>query len=561
MTTAFGADFDGDGTAEVVVNDNRNLYDRSQRFGRTWVLRRDPGGGHVATDAVSAEVHGCRFAADLDGDGQTDLLCSAPTPKVYWNDAGTFSPSAATALEADEVIMSAAAWDLDEDGLLDVVLSRWMAPLRVFHNLGQRRFEDVTERWGVETPALQMTWQTTFLDFDRDGHDDLYVVNDGDAHENLALRSLGPGVGGEPRFERFRPMPEEDDRWGYFGTSNASPMGVAVGDLDSDGGWEIFLADRAPGAVLSQRGGREWVLVTDELGLAFESNARGEFMVPWSPRFWDADHDGALDLLVPCGDDLGHAEMGDRGPSRLLFFQGDGRGVMASVGDPRSLPTGHFSHVALVDLDGDLDLDLILGGFGQGLRVLRNELLPAGPHLLLDLRGRASNPVGLGAVVTARVGGVSHVHLYGGHGALQAIDAPTLDLALGASTEGDELQVRWPSGYEQTVRGLAPGRRHLVEEPELFTLDPPSRHRPAGGVGGFMITVRPVDAEGAPARGAVVQVEAPFNAEARWRGPVEATADGGFRRELLSRSTPGSVALRISIDGAPLRVRPRVWFD
>jgi hypothetical protein len=38
-------------------------------------------------------------------------------------------------------------------------------------------------------------------------------------------------------------------------------------------------------------------------------------------------------------------------------------------------------------------------------------------------------------------------------------------------------------------------------------------------------------------------------------------ADGSWRRVLRAGAAPGSVALRVTVDGRALPARPRVWFD
>jgi hypothetical protein len=40
-----------------------------------------------------------------------------------------------------------------------------------------------------------------------------------------------------------------------------------------------------------------------------------------------------------------------------------------------------------------------------------------------------------------------------------------LHFGLGSAAQLDELKIRWPSGAEQTLRNLAAGQRHRIEEP------------------------------------------------------------------------------------------------
>jgi hypothetical protein len=73
--------------------------------------------------------------------------------------------------------------DFDNDGLQDVYLSRTDIPNKLYRNLGDFKFEDVTFEAGVDgTIQNQVPWGTSgsFADIDNDGDLDLaFAVNDG----------------------------------------------------------------------------------------------------------------------------------------------------------------------------------------------------------------------------------------------------------------------------------------------------------------------------------------------------------------------------------------------
>ena len=70
--------------------------------------------------------------------------------------------------------MGAAVGDYDGDGRVDLFVTGWRDQ-RLYRNLGDGRFEDVTDRAGL-TSSL---WSTSaaFADLDGDGDLDLYVAN------------------------------------------------------------------------------------------------------------------------------------------------------------------------------------------------------------------------------------------------------------------------------------------------------------------------------------------------------------------------------------------------
>ena len=557
VTSALAHDLDGDGVSEVVLNDNRQVYDRSLYDGDTRLFRRGAGGTWGAAEVLPGGVHGCRFAADLDGDGHVDLLCSAPETAIYWDVSHGLDLARRTVLAPVTAVMSASTWDIDEDGLLDVVVTRWMDTVGVFRGLGDRRYEDVSERWGLA--IVGMTWQMGYIDLDRDGRDDLFVMNDGDAHENITFRALGPGVDGEPGFARHNPVPMPDDPNVLFGTSNRAPMGYALGDIDGDGAQEIVFGDQTPSTVLGTDPQRGWRTLNTALNLSRELGTTGQHLVPWSPRFWDVDHDGLLELLIPCGDDEGFSMMAGRGDSIPLFYAGvAGRGF-EPLHTGAGFGPGHAANVTFGDLDGDGDLDVLMGGFGQPEKIYRNETVPSGGHALISLRGTVSNAAGLGARVEVRAGALRRAFVYGGHGAPQVTDAPTLDVATGSAAVIDEVIVRWPSGLVRRWTDLPVGAPRTLEEPAALAITPPSRRVAADGTSLVTIAVRPVDEAGAPRVATSVAIESP-SPVAAWVGPTRVDAAGLATRALRAPASPGSAVIQVTVDGVAWRVRPRVWF-
>ncbi|MFN8167147.1 MAG: FG-GAP-like repeat-containing protein, partial [Candidatus Nanopelagicales bacterium] len=435
VTSVFATDFEGDGRAELVLNLTQDLYAPTRHRSGSWIARRE-GDARWTVSRNPDEVGMCRTAADLDDDGDPDLVCVGRAARVMWNEQGRFDVGRSTPLALRGAAMAAMAWDLDRDGLLDLVVSHWEgATLQVFQNLGGGRFDDVSTTWGLSVDG--MTWCTGIVDFDDDGGEDLYVVGDGAAHENLALRNTGPAPDGSPRFARVTPSgdPRQAARW--FGTSDAGPMGLAFGWIDDDDRPDLVVASdlfSGPGLpVLSARTRGDCRSISAQFRLATEVSDTGAPMIPWSPRIWDFDHDGRADLLVPCGDDLGHGGGPRRGASRVLALRGGADGVLRDVTDALLPTRGHFMTPSLVDLDDDDDLDLVLGGFGQPWQVYRNDLTPRAPHTLLRLVGTSSNTDALGATVTVRVGAQTRRHRIGDLAAPQATELGPVDLALGAA--------------------------------------------------------------------------------------------------------------------------------
>lgn len=121
-------------------------------------------------------------AADVDGDGLLDLyFLSLVGGNELWRNRGdgTFEEITARAgvgLE-DRVGMAASFADYDNDGDQDLFVTTVKTGNVLFANQGDGRFEDVTEKVGLDHVGHSSTG--VFFDYDRDGFLDLFLTNVG----------------------------------------------------------------------------------------------------------------------------------------------------------------------------------------------------------------------------------------------------------------------------------------------------------------------------------------------------------------------------------------------
>ena len=382
---------------------------------------------------------------DIDEDGLLDvyLVQSGPVPGA----AGSGSPSSSGGASADGP-GNPGAPSSAADGLRN----------RLYRNLGDGAFEDVTDAAGVGDAGYGAG--ATAADYDRDGLVDLYVLNVG---ANRLYRNGGGGV-----FEDATARAGVgDDAW-----SSSAVFFDYDGDLDLDlfvVNYVVWSAARerpclgpnglrnycnpaeyapAPDTLYRNEGGGRFTDVSEAAGIRSVAGP-GLGVVAG-----DFDGDGLVDLYVA----------NDQAVNHLWLNEGDGtfredalaRGAaLNELGQPEA-----GMGIAVADPDGDGDLDLFLTHLsGETNTFYRND----GAGFFLD----ATDETGLGGVSQPYTGFGTSWFDYDGDGFLD------LFIANGKVTPGDDaafdyrepnqlLRARPSGGYED-VSLLAGAALELLE--------------------------------------------------------------------------------------------------
>ncbi len=291
-TAASFGDFDNDGRLDLYV----------ATAGRA-SLFRNAGGGRFRDVARSVGLVDSAHAAkalfvDLDHDGDLDLfVASAAGNRAFRNNLdGTFTETTAPmGLATGGGSRDVAVGDFDGDGRTDLVVVGTDGRVRLFHNLGQGHFEDVTATSGLG--GMEHAGAVAVGDYDNDGYLDLFFTSlDGKGPGRGPGRGPGPALyhnRGDGTFEL-------DDRTRALRRALAGVAGLdaVFFDFDNDGWLDLLVVGKPP-----VPDGRGVFLFRDDRTRGFEDvsgilpndlRAGGGRAVAVA----DFDQDGDLDVIV-----------------------------------------------------------------------------------------------------------------------------------------------------------------------------------------------------------------------------------------------------------------------
>jgi len=332
------ADLDGDGDLDVMSASYDN--DPQAPIGKIAWYANDGVGEFGSQHAITTAADGarCVYAADLDGDGDLDVLSASwEDDKIAWyaNDgSGHFGSQQVIGREADGATSIYAA-DLDGDGDLDVLsASYWDGKIAWYANDGSGYFgpqQVIT----VEAPGANCVYAA-----DLDGDADVDVLS---ASSDLS----GPG-----KIAWYA-----NDGSGHFGRQEVITTGtdggesVYAADLDGDGDIDVLSASYTHKTDRPTNSKIAWY-VNDGTGhFASQQVISTAVRGPKCVYGADLDADGDLDVLSASSAD-----------DKIAWYANDGTGQFGPQQVTTNAADGAHS-VYAADLDGDGNLDVLSASY------------------------------------------------------------------------------------------------------------------------------------------------------------------------------------------------------
>lgn len=428
-------DYDNDGFDDMYITG----------YGGNHLLHNEGGSGKftdvTAVAGLADNAHGARYGTsaafgDYNNDGFLDLYVCC---YCKWS------------VETNKTCAT-------PDGKPDYCTPDVMPPSthRLFRNNGNGTFTDVTEQSGISKHkghGLGVVW----LDYDNDGHEDIFVAND----LNIAFLWHNNGDGTFSNVSDIAGCAYNSDG------QEMSGMGIGVGDFDNSGKESLFIGNfsEQPNTLFKNLGKGLFLDVSNEVGVAIPHMQ----YLTFGCDFIDYDADGWKDIITANGHVsvyISETSPGVKYREPRQLYHNQGNGTYALVEDRLGALTIPMVSrgLAVGDYDNDGLPDFMVVNQNDPIHLYHNDLNTPNHSVLIKTVGTKSNRNGYHAKITLHSGGkryFSEVHSSSSY--LSHSDSRVY-FGLGASSTVDSIEIVWPSGIKDSIKGLAADYIYTVTE-------------------------------------------------------------------------------------------------
>src|SRR5450755_1096669 len=483
-------DLDGDGWPDIVLINGKDFTPAARKYLPALYRNNHDGTFTDITrgSGLDIEMYGMGIAAaDYDNDGLPDLYITAlEGDRLFHNEGhGHFRDVTPQSGIHNANFATSAAWlDYDKDGKADLFVANYVAwskdkdlwcsldgtaksyctpesyngtSSKLYHNLGNGKFEDVTAKAGLGDKTGKALGIVVF-DYNGDGWPDIFVSND--TQPSKLYKNNGNGT-----------FTEEGMQAGVaFGEDGVArgAMGVDADDYDHSGKPHLLVGNFANQMLALYHNEGKGFFV-DEAPSSTIGRA-SLLSLTFGAFFFDFDLDGWDDIFAANGHiepDINRIQPKVSYREAPLLFHNQGHGHFENVSDDvgsdfRKPIVARGAAYADYDRDGDLD---VLISTNDGSPVLfTNDGGNRNNWLTVRLNGTKSNRSGLGAIVRVEsaIGKQWKVVHSGSSYCSQSELALTFGLAKERTTA--DVSVEWPSGGRQQFKNVAVNQFLTIDE-------------------------------------------------------------------------------------------------
>jgi enediyne biosynthesis protein E4 len=485
-------DYDNDGYPDILLMNGEDWPGHPKVPGSTLKLYHNNHDGTFADVTRKAGLAIPMFGfgtaiGDYDNDGFDDIFVTAlgQSHLFHNNGNGTFSDvTKAAGVWGPNEFSTGAAWvDYDRDGKLDLVVANYVqwsiagdlfctldgtrksyctpesykgSSARLWHNLGNGKFEDATQKAGL-TDVTSKSLGIAILDYNEDGWPDILLANDTQPNKLYLNKHNGAfEEKGVPAGIAF----SED------GVARAG-MGVDTADYDRSGRASLIISNFSNQMVSLYHNEGNGLFVDE----APQSEVGRATLVTlgFGCFFFDYDNDGWQDIFVADGHIENEIERVQKRvsyaePPHLFRNLGHGKfqEVTQQMGTTFTSPKVARG-AAFADIDNNGASDILTTTNGGRVYLFHNE---GGTNnsLRIKLVGTKSNRDGIGSIVRVTSGTDKQWKMLKSGSSYLSQSELVLTFGLGASTKADAIEIQWPSGQTDKLSNTAADQTITVQE-------------------------------------------------------------------------------------------------
>ena len=484
-------DYNSDGRPDIFLV-NSKPWEAGSGEKPTSKLYRNNGDGTfadvTAESGLDIEMYGLGAApGDFDNDGRVDLYVTAlGDDHLFRNEGnGKFAEVTGKAGIDNPAFGTSAAWlDYDKDGLIDLFVANYVAwsqeedlpctldgenksyctpesyngvSSRLYHNLGDGKFEDVTEAAGMFDDTAKALGIAVF-DFDLDGLSDVFQAND--TQPNKLYRNRGDGT-----FEDLGL--NAGVAFGEDGKARGA-MGVDAADYDRSGRPHLLVGNFSNEMLSLFHNEGSGLFVDDAPTSAVGRDSL--LSLTFGAFFFDYDLDGYLDIFAANGhleEEIEKVQPKVSYEQAPLLFRNEGGGDFVLVNDRigSSLTRPIVARgAAYADYDSDGDLDILVTTNNGPAYLFRNDGANSNSYLRFKLVGQDSNRNAIGAVVRVTSASGEQWQTVHSGSSYASQSELVLTFGLGSDLTAERVELEWPSGKKQTFENVETNRQLTVFE-------------------------------------------------------------------------------------------------
>jgi hypothetical protein len=420
-------DYDNDGHPDLYVccyGQNKLFHNRGDGTFEDVTAKAGVGVGGFSTGAVWF---------DYDGDGKLDLYVLRYCDWTVATDRACYGPN----------------------GQRDSCDPHLYVPStnKLFHNNGDGTFTDVTASSGA-APGRRRSLSAAAFDFDGDGRLDLLVAND--MGPNYLLHNNGNGTFTDVAIQ-------SGVAFGINGNSQAN-MGIAVGDYDATGRPSALVTTFATEPYTLYRNDTNvFTDVSEQTGIAaatrpFLGFGTGFFDTRNNGRldlFFANGHISPYSYLKD-------PQQTYKERNQLLLNDGAGKFVESAASLPAEDVRVHRG-ACFGDFDNDGRMDVLVTASDDRPTLLHNETR-AGNWLILKLINRYGCVTPVGTRCTATVNGAKLLRMVVGGGSYGGSSDYRVHFGLGAANTAERVEISWLSGKTQVLKKVPANQILTIRE-------------------------------------------------------------------------------------------------